>query len=95
MDDRTAGVEELELLSNQLPQEASDPASELLVTPTVSTRSSAISDRIFRPDASKLHDALEKIAWEAFSDVTERIVKELLERIERVAGQVILRWPRR
>ena len=36
----------------------------------------------------QLHDALEKVAWEAFSDVTERIVKEALERIERVAWEV-------
>jgi len=37
----------------------------------------------------QLHDALEKIAWEAFSDATEQIVKQALERIERVAWEVI------
>ncbi|HUG37150.1 MAG TPA: response regulator [Candidatus Limnocylindrales bacterium] len=37
----------------------------------------------------RLHESLEKIAWEAFSDVSERIVKEALERIEAVAWEVI------
>ena len=37
----------------------------------------------------QLHDALEKIAWEAFSDATEQIVKQALERIEKVAWEVI------
>ncbi len=37
----------------------------------------------------QLHEALEKIAWEAFSDVSERIVRDALERIEQVAWEVI------
>jgi CheY-like chemotaxis protein len=37
----------------------------------------------------QLHDALEKVAWEAFSNVTEQIVKEALERVESVAWEVI------
>ena len=36
-----------------------------------------------------LHDALEKVAWEAFGDVTERIVKDAVARIEQVAWEVI------
>jgi len=38
---------------------------------------------------AQLHEALEKIAWEAFGDVTEQIVKEALDRIEKVAWEVI------
>jgi CheY-like chemotaxis protein len=37
----------------------------------------------------QLHEALEKIAWEAFSDSSERIVKEAVARIEAVAWEVI------
>jgi hypothetical protein len=37
----------------------------------------------------QLHDALEKVAWEAFGDVTERIVRDALARIEEVAWEVI------
>ena len=37
----------------------------------------------------ELHDALEKVAWEAFGDVTERIVKDAVARIEQVAWEVI------
>jgi len=36
-----------------------------------------------------VHDALEKIAWEAFGDVTERLVQETVKRVEQVAWEVI------
>ena len=37
----------------------------------------------------ELHDALEKIAWEAFGPVAESLVREAVERIERIAWEVI------
>jgi CheY-like chemotaxis protein len=37
----------------------------------------------------ELHDRLEKLAWEAFGDLSERIVREAVERIESVAWEVI------
>jgi len=37
----------------------------------------------------QLHETLEKIAWEAFGDLSERIVREALERVEAVAWEVI------
>ena len=37
----------------------------------------------------QLHDALEKVAWEAFGDVAERIVQDALARVEEVAWEVI------
>ncbi len=37
----------------------------------------------------QLHDAIEKIAWEAFGDVAERIVQDALARVEEVAWEVI------
>jgi hypothetical protein len=64
----------------------------MLVTAEEDAR--ALSSPASAPDLSplrreQLHDALEKIAWEAFSNVTEQIVKEALERIEKVAWEVI------
>jgi hypothetical protein len=38
---------------------------------------------------AQLHDTLEKIAWESFSNVTEQIVRQALERVEAVAWEVI------
>jgi len=37
----------------------------------------------------ELHDTLEKIAWDAFGQVTEKIVREAIARIEQVAWEVV------
>ncbi len=37
----------------------------------------------------RLHDTLEKIAWEAFADLSDTIVRQALERIETIAWEVI------
>ena len=37
----------------------------------------------------EIHQHLEKIAWEAFGDLSERIVRETVARIEAVAWEVI------
>ncbi len=37
----------------------------------------------------QVHDAVEKMAWDAFGDLAEQIVKDAVERIERVAWEVI------
>jgi CheY-like chemotaxis protein len=39
----------------------------------------------------QMHEALEKIAWEAFGDLSERIVREAVDRIEQVAWDVMPR----
>jgi CheY-like chemotaxis protein len=41
------------------------------------------------PERRELHDALEKLAWEAFGPVAENLVREAVERIERIAWEVI------
>jgi CheY-like chemotaxis protein len=38
---------------------------------------------------TELHDALEKMAWEAFGPVAESLVRDAVERIERIAWEVI------
>ena len=37
----------------------------------------------------QLHDTLEKVAWDSFSDVTDKIVREALKKVEAVAWEVI------
>jgi CheY-like chemotaxis protein len=37
----------------------------------------------------QLHDTLERIAWDSFSDVTEKIVRQAVERVEQIAWEVI------
>jgi CheY-like chemotaxis protein len=37
----------------------------------------------------RLHDTLEKVAWEAFADLSDTIVRQALERIESIAWEVI------
>ena len=38
-----------------------------------------------------MHETLEKMAWEAFGDLSERIVREAVQRVEQVAWDVIPR----
>ena len=37
----------------------------------------------------RLHETLEKVAWEAFSELSEQVVKQVLERVEAIAWEVI------
>jgi len=37
----------------------------------------------------RIHDTLEKVAWEAFSDLSDTIVRQVLERFEAIAWEVI------
>jgi len=74
-----------------LPEPDPGPTPDPLLAPQEDASASSTTSA---PDLSplaleQLHDALEKVAWEAFSEVTEQIVKEALERIERVAWEVI------
>lgn len=38
---------------------------------------------------ARLHETLEKVAWEAFSEISEQVVKQVLERVEAIAWEVI------
>ena len=47
-----------------------------------------------RPDLTpvmrdRIHDTLEKVAWEAFADLSDDIVRQLMERVEQIAWEVI------
>jgi CheY-like chemotaxis protein len=61
-----------------------EPADEL---PPASA--DAALDAIAPQLREQLHDTLEKIAWESFSDVTEKIVRQAVERVEQIAWEVI------
>jgi hypothetical protein len=37
----------------------------------------------------RIREALEKVAWEAFSDISETIVKQVMTRVEQIAWEVI------
>ena len=37
----------------------------------------------------RLHESLEKIAWEAFGDLSEQVTRRILERVEAIAWEVI------
>jgi CheY-like chemotaxis protein len=41
------------------------------------------------PSRDELRNLLEKMAWEAFGDVTDRIVRETVQRVEQIAWEVI------
>jgi CheY-like chemotaxis protein len=57
--------------------------------PEPAPRSAAASAAGAGLGRSELHDALEKLAWEAFGPVAENLVREAVERIERIAWEVI------
>lgn len=41
------------------------------------------------PNRDELRNLLEKMAWEAFGDVTDRIVRETVQKVEQIAWEVI------
>jgi CheY-like chemotaxis protein len=52
------------------------------------------SDEVRVPDLSpmteqRIQETLEKVAWEAFSDLSESIVKQVIGRVEKIAWEVI------
>jgi hypothetical protein len=59
-------------------------AEPLAEASLVSAPSGAADPGISR---AELRDMIEKIAWDAFAPVTEKIVREAIARIEQVAGK--------
>ena len=37
----------------------------------------------------RMHETLERVAWEAMGDLSDRVIKETLSRIEAIAWEVI------
>jgi hypothetical protein len=70
----------------QAPSEAASPSqdpasSSALVANAKPDLSPMLRDRV--------HDTLEKVAWEAFSDLSESVVREVMKRVEQIAWEVI------
>ena len=47
-----------------------------------------------RPDVSpvmrdRIHETLEKVAWEAFADVSDSIVRQVMQRVESIVWEVV------
>ena len=65
-----------------------EPAIELAPATALRPASgSASADAL--PTRDELRNMLEKMAWEAFGDVTDRIVRETVQRVEQIAWEVI------
>jgi CheY-like chemotaxis protein len=69
---------------------ATDPAPVLDTTAPAATASQTGN----RPELTpvmrdRIHDTLEKVAWEAFADLSDDIVRQLMERVEQIAWEVI------
>jgi CheY-like chemotaxis protein len=47
------------------------------------------SPEITKEMGNRIHDTLEKVAWEAFSDLSDDIVAQLMKRVEQIAWEVI------
>ena len=38
---------------------------------------------------AQLHETLEKVAWEAFADISDTIVQQVIKKVESIAWEVI------
>ncbi len=57
------------------------------VAPAPKARALDTADAL--PNRDELRNLLEKMAWEAFGDVTDRIVRETVQKVEQIAWEVI------
>jgi CheY-like chemotaxis protein len=91
-----AGAHDYDVSSSDLgPLLAASPPTPAPVAPAAASAPSASPVSSAAPallperERRELHDALEKMAWEAFGPVAESLVREAVERIERIAWEVI------
>jgi hypothetical protein len=69
------------------PERLDASSTEILAPPPPPEAESA---KELAPGVSEhIHESLEKVAWEAFGDVSERLVRDALERLEAIAWEVI------
>ena len=74
-----------------LPELDPDAAAPLALEPPPVRAASAasISADIAPAIRERLHETMEKVAWEAFSELSENVVRQVLERVETIAWEVI------
>jgi CheY-like chemotaxis protein len=80
----SAGDEPAWPAEDEAEAELEPPATGRAPSPAPRTFSTASA-----PSRDELRAMLEKIAWEAFGDVTDRIVRETVQRVEQIAWEVI------
>ena len=71
-----------------------DLTSRLAMAPDLGLEPTSASTGLPGPDISqvmrdRIHETLEKIAWEAFADVSDSIVRQVLERVESIVWEVV------
>jgi CheY-like chemotaxis protein len=91
LDDNELDESSLEVLAPPRPAETAHraPAPAAAVRPDRSSDVEPLLEALAPQLRAQLHDTLEKIAWESFSNVTEQIVRQALERVEAIAWEVI------
>jgi CheY-like chemotaxis protein len=60
-------------------------SSDIGLTPATGPRRSDLSPMM----RERIHETLEKIAWEAFADVSDSIVRQVLQRVESIVWEVV------
>jgi len=68
---------------------APESSSEMAAEPEAPARAAAPLGADAMPGRDELRTMLEKLAWEALGDVTDRIVRETVQRVEQIAWEVI------
>jgi len=68
------------------PDDAASPRADANNAPSGANEANGVVDGAMR---DRVHDAVEKIAWEAFADLSETLVRQLVERVEAIAWEVI------
>ncbi len=85
-----AGASEAPLALPTEPDWPADPETHAVTQTAPVEAPSDAAPPVLSPELERqVHDAVEKMAWDAFGDLSERLIKEAVERIERVAWEVI------
>jgi hypothetical protein len=78
-----------------MPEAAAAPiAPEVMTSDLGVSAPKSFSEGSATPDLSpmmrdRIHETLEKIAWEAFADVSDSIVRQVIERVESIVWEVV------
>jgi CheY-like chemotaxis protein len=83
-------VPEAPLPAFEPPPPVATPADEARPLPDeTAARADSVLAEIAPSLRESIHDTLEKIAWESFGDVTEKVVDEIVDLVEKIAWEVI------
>ena len=63
-----------------------DPLAGIIETPPTAP---AVAPDLSPVMRDCIHEALEKVAWEAFADLSDTIVRQVLQRVESVVWEIV------